>query len=353
MPKTRVLIVDDSAVVRSVINEMLSADADIEVVGEAVDPYDARDKIKQLRPDVLTLDVEMPKMDGITFLRNLMKLNPMPVVMLSTLTQEGAEVTLQALELGAVDFIGKPMASSSDDHLEGFQTDLICKVKAAASASQKLRFRRTRVEPAERIAAPALSATGQARDQLRVIAVGSSTGGTEALRDVLIGLPTNMPPIVVTQHIPASFSERFANRLNTVCDLTVKEAKDGDVLETGHVYIAPGDQHLKVRKHGLRMMCRLDDSGPVNRHQPSVEVLFNSLMEVAPANVTALMLTGMGEDGAKAMKSLADAGAHTIVQDEASSLVWGMPGAAVKYGAAKDVVALQNIAKRLMQHLNR
>ncbi|WP_261843584.1 protein-glutamate methylesterase/protein-glutamine glutaminase [Aliamphritea ceti] len=353
MPKTRVLIVDDSAVVRSVINEMLSADADIEVVGEAVDPYDARDKIKQLRPDVLTLDVEMPKMDGITFLRNLMKLNPMPVVMLSTLTQEGAEVTLQALELGAVDFIGKPMASSSDSHLESFQTDLISKVKAAASASQKLRFRRTRVEPADRIAAPALSAKGQAKDQFRVVAVGSSTGGTEALRDVLIGLPTNMPPIVVTQHIPASFSERFANRLNTVCDLTVKEAQDGDVLETGHVYIAPGDQHLKIRKQGLRMMCRLDDSGPVNRHQPSVEVLFNSLMEIAPANVTALMLTGMGEDGAKAMKSLADAGAHTIVQDEASSLVWGMPGAAVKYGAAKDVVALQNIAKRLMQHLNR
>lgn len=353
MPKTRVLIVDDSAVVRSVINEMLSADADIEVVGEAIDPYDARDKIKQLRPDVLTLDVEMPKMDGITFLRNLMKLNPMPVVMLSTLTQEGAEVTLQALELGAVDFIGKPMASSSDSHLESFQTDLISKVKAAASASQKLRFRRTRVEPVGRIAAPALSAKGQAKDQFRVVAVGSSTGGTEALRDVLIGLPTNMPPIVVTQHIPASFSERFANRLNTVCDLTVKEAQDGDVLETGHVYIAPGDQHLKIRKQGLRMMCRLDDSGPVNRHQPSVEVLFNSLMEIAPANVTALMLTGMGEDGAKAMKSLADAGAHTIVQDEASSLVWGMPGAAVKYGAAKDVVALQNIAKRLMQHLNR
>ncbi len=353
MARTRVLIVDDSAVVRSVINEMLSADADIEVVGEAVDPYDARDKIKQLRPDVLTLDVEMPKMDGITFLRNLMKLNPMPVVMLSTLTQEGAEVTLQALELGAVDFIGKPVASSSDSHLERFQTDLISKVKAAAGASQKLRFRRSRVEPAERLATPVPAVKVQARDQLRVIAVGSSTGGTEALRDVLTTLPANMPPIVITQHIPASFSERFANRLNTVCELTVKEARDGDVLESGHVYIAPGSQHLKIKKHGLKMICRLEDSDPVNRHKPSVEVMFKSLLEMPPANVTAMMLTGMGEDGAKAMKTLADAGAHTIVQDEASSLVWGMPGAAVKYGAAKDVVALQKIAKRLLQHLNR
>ena len=353
MTKTRVLIVDDSAVVRSVINEMLSADADIEVVGEAVDPYDARDKIKQLRPDVLTLDVEMPKMDGITFLRNLMKLNPMPVVMLSTLTQDGADVTLQALELGAVDFIGKPLATSLDSHLENFQSDLINKVKAAAGASQKLRFRRSRTEPAERVAAPALVSKERPGDHLRVIAIGSSTGGTEALRDLLTKLPTNMPPVVITQHIPASFSERFANRLNTVCDLTVKEAKDGDVLETGHVYIAPGAQHLRVKKHGLKMICRLDDSGPVNRHKPSVEVLFDSLLEISPSSVTALMLTGMGEDGAQAMKRLADAGAHTIAQDEASSLVWGMPGAAVKYGAAREVVALQKIAGRLTQHLNR
>lgn len=352
MPKTRVLIVDDSAVVRSVISEMLSADPDIDVVGEAVDPYDAREKIKQLRPDVLTLDVEMPKMDGITFLRNLMKLNPMPVVMLSTLTQEGAEVTLQALELGAVDFIGKPLANSPADQLEHFQSDLTEKVKAAAGAMQKLRFRRTRSEPAAPVEAN-IRVASTAKDQLRVIAIGSSTGGTEALRDILTLLPKNLPPVVITQHIPASFSERFAKRLNTVCELEVKEAKDGDVLETGHVYIAPGSQHLNIKKHGLKMICQLEDSEPVNRHKPSVEVMFNSLLQLEPSSVTALMLTGMGEDGAKAMKSLADAGAHTIAQDEASSLVWGMPGAAVKYGAAKDIVALPNIASKLLKHLSR
>ncbi|WP_415903299.1 protein-glutamate methylesterase/protein-glutamine glutaminase [Neptuniibacter sp. QD29_5] len=349
MEKTRVLIVDDSALVRGVISELLSMDSSIEVVGTAVDPYDARDKIKQLKPDVLTLDIEMPKMDGITFLKNLMKLNPMPVVMLSTLTHEGADATLQSLEIGAVDFIAKPSNTQSDELLEVFQSDLVEKVKAAASASAKLKFRRnTRNSEPKVLSKP--SSVLKGRNKL--IAIGSSTGGTEALHDILSVLPADMPPIVVTQHIPASFSDRFANRLNRNCELTVKEAVHGEVLKSGNVYIAPGDTHLCVKQHGHEYVCALVDSNPVNRHKPSVEVMFNSIIEIDPKNITAIMLTGMGEDGALAMKDLVDKGAHSIVQDEASSLVWGMPGAAVRLGAAKEVVPLNDIAQRLVKHLS-
>ncbi|WP_415900701.1 protein-glutamate methylesterase/protein-glutamine glutaminase [Neptuniibacter sp. QD48_11] len=348
MEKTRVLIVDDSALVRGVISELLSLDPSIEVVGTAVDPYDARDKIKQLKPDVLTLDIEMPKMDGITFLKNLMKLNPMPVVMLSTLTHEGADATLQSLEIGAIDYIAKPSNTQSDDHLELFQSDLVAKVKAAASTSAKLKFNRINREQIAKVVTKAPMA--RARNQL--VAIGSSTGGTEALHHILASLPTNMPPIIVTQHIPASFSDRFANRLNKNCDLNVAEAKAGDVLQPGHVYIAPGDFHLRIKQNGHEFVCVLDDSAPVNRHKPSVEVMFDSIASLDQRNVTTVMLTGMGEDGAMAMKSLVDKGAHSIVQDEATSLVWGMPGAAVRLGAAKEVVPLNDIAQRLVQHLS-
>ncbi|WP_432471779.1 protein-glutamate methylesterase/protein-glutamine glutaminase [Amphritea sp. HPY] len=353
MNKTRVLIVDDSALVRSVISELLANDPSIEVAGTAVDPYDARDKIKQLKPDVLTLDIEMPRMDGITFLRNLMKLNPMPVVMLSTLTHAGAEVTLQALELGAVDFIAKPKATDQSHILAVFESELCNKVKTAAASASKLKFHRKPVAERHLRQAPQI---GPVSDILggkqQVIAIGASTGGTEALAELLIQLPNNIPPIIVTQHIPASFSERFARRLNKLCSLTVKQAEEGDILQPGCVYIAPGSHHLQIRKQGHQLICNLNNGAEVNRHKPSVEVMFDSLLEVTPFKVSAMMLTGMGKDGAKAMKRLFDSGAHTIVQDEASSLVWGMPGAAAKYGAAKEIVSLQKMPAKLTKHLS-
>lgn len=353
MDKTRVLIVDDSALVRSVISELLACDPSIEVAGTAIDPYDARDKIKQLKPDVLTLDIEMPRMDGITFLRILMKLNPMPVVMLSTLTHAGAEVTLQALELGAVDFIAKPKATDQSHILEAFQSELCNKVKTAAASAAKLKFHRKPITERHFRQSPrADSGIEIIGGKQQIIAIGASTGGTEALAELLVQLPPNMPPIIVTQHIPANFSERFAKRLNKLCSLTVKQAEDGDILQSGYVYIAPGSHHLQVRKQGYQILCKLNDAGEVNRHKPSVEVMFDSLLEVTPFKVTALMLTGMGEDGAQSMKRLFDSGAHTIAQDESSSLVWGMPGAVVKYGGAKEIVSLQKMPAKLTRHLS-
>lgn len=349
MEKHKVLIVDDSAVVRKVLMELLSSDPEIEVVATAVDPYDARDKIKEFRPDVLTLDIEMPKMDGITFLRNLMKLNPMPVVMLSSLTHKGAEATLQALELGAVDFMPKPTMSQSDGALKLFQDELRQKVKIAASSAKKLKF----IRPAgEHVAKPVLSAPVGSSGKYELIAVGASTGGTEALRDVLEVLPQNLPPIVVTQHIPASFSERFANRLNSQCAVSVQQVKEGDILKPGNVYIAPGGHHFRVKKQGNMLVGVLDDREPVNRHKPSVEVMFDSLLDSGVTNAISIMLTGMGDDGALAMKRLQDAGVHTIAQDEQSSLVWGMPGMAVKHGGVQEVLALNKISERLIQILS-
>ncbi len=349
MAKVRVLIVDDSAVVRSVLAELLSMDPGIEVVGEAEDPYVARDKIKALRPDVLTLDIEMPRMDGLTFLKNLMRLNPMPVVMLSSLTSEGAEETLYALELGAVDFISKPTVSASDTALEQFQRELISKIKTAAATASKLKFRRTSSTPAPKTASTKPLSFGKHS----LIAMGASTGGTEALREVICGLPAGMPPIVVTQHIPATFSTRFANRLNEQAVLTVKEPAENEVLQPGHVYIAPGSHHLEIKKRGDQLYCHLSDAERVNRHKPSVEVMFKSLLGISPDKVVAVMLTGMGEDGAKAMKELVDAGAHSLVQDEASSMVWGMPGAAYRYGAAKELVSLDKVADKLVRYFSR
>lgn len=351
MQKVRVLIVDDSAVIRQVLTEILNSEPEFEVVGAAVDPFDARDKIKQLKPDVLTLDIEMPRMDGITFLRNLMKLNPMPVVMLSTLTHAGADETLTALEVGAVDFIAKPTVTASDSALLGFQQELIFKVKTAAALTKKLRFKRAVGKTvAQRSRNTALAALEYSKQQ--VIAIGASTGGTEAIREVLHHLPKNLPPIIITQHIPASFSARFAKRLNEQSELEVSEVKQGEVLKPGHAYIAPGSHHLMIKKQGAFLKCHLDDGEPVNRHKPSVEVMFTSLLGLDPSEVIAIMLTGMGDDGAKAMKNLKSAGAHTIVQDELSCLVWGMPKAAVECGAAVDVVDLHKIAPKLVQHLS-
>lgn len=345
MDRIKVLVVDDSALIRQVVTELLSECTDLEVIGTAIDPYDAREKIKELRPDVLTLDVEMPKMDGVTFLRNLMRLHPLPVVMLSTLTTEGADITLEALDVGAVDFVAKPTTDQATG-LAHFQDILIDKVRIAASTGAQLQ--RIKAKRRNEKARAVLEVNTPANSQ-KIIAIGSSTGGTEAVRDLLVTLPANIPPIVITQHIPVTFSERFANRLDGLCQVEVKQAEDGDRLEVGHVYIAPGDKHLTiVRQNGYRV-CRLVDSAPVNRHKPSVDVMYESLLALGEKNVAAILLTGMGQDGAAGMKSLNDGGAHTIAQDQASSLVWGMPGSAVQMGAAKAVLPLDKIGTNVLR----
>jgi two-component system chemotaxis response regulator CheB len=349
--KVRVLVVDDTALVRQVLSELLAADPHIEVVGTAVDAYAARDKIKALNPDVITLDIEMPKMDGLTFLENLMRLRPMPVVMCSTLTERGAEATFKALELGAVDFIAKPKADFADA-IEQYAEEIRSKVKTAACARVRALVARPAFSVAERkdadsvlprVAAPRVAGTG------RIIAIGASTGGTEAVREVLAALPAGMPPIVITQHIPELFSKPFAERLDRSCALTVHEAADGMPIEAGHAYVAPGGRHLLVVREGARTVCRLSDADPVNRHRPSVDVLFRSVANLAGANAIGVILTGMGDDGARGLLELLEAGAPTLAQDEATSVVWGMPGSAVKLGAAAQVLPLGRIAQTLLR----
>lgn len=346
MSKTiRVLIVDDSALVRKLLTEILTQAPGIEVVGVAQDPYIARDKIKALNPDVLTLDVEMPKMDGLTFLGNLMRLRPMPVVMVSSLTAQGAEVTLQALELGAVDFVCKPAIDVSLG-LQAYADELVAKIRAAATA-------RVKTLPARRTSstspiAPARPAIRSFRTTDRIIAIGASTGGTEAIKEVLLGLPPDTPGVVIAQHIPPGFSAAFAERMNRQTGLVVKEAADGDRVMAGHVYIAPGDYHLTLVRDGARYVCRVTHDEHVNRHRPSVDVLFRSVAKAAGANATAALLTGMGADGAAGLKELREIGVHTIAQNEETSVVWGMPGEAVKRSAAEQVLPLQDIAAALL-----
>lgn len=355
--KTKVLIVDDSALVRKLMTDILNSDPELEVVGTAIDAHAAREKIKQLHPDVITLDIEMPKMDGITFLKNLMRLNPLPVIMVSTLTEKGAEVTLDALDAGAIDFVSKPKIDVSNT-LEEYSDEIISKVKAAA----KVRVRRYEANRSNSARSVNGSSNGAAVKSVngssgksrhfkttdKIIAIGASTGGTEAIREVLEKLPITAPGIVITQHIPEYFSKAFADRVNLSCAITVSEAKDGDIVLPGHAYIAPGNKHLLVRKDGARWRCKLTDADPVNRHRPSVDVLFNSVAECAGQNALGVILTGMGKDGARGLKIMRDAGANTIAQDEASSVVWGMPGSAVELNAASEILPLNKIGDKLM-----
>lgn len=340
--KIRLLIVDDSAIVRQVLTEIFNATDDIEVVGTALDPLIARDKIKALNPDVLTLDIEMPRMDGVTFLGNLMRLRPMPVVMISTLTEKGADITFKALELGAVDFVAKPKVNVKTE-LAKYSAEVCDKVRAAAKARIK------GAGLAAKSSKPTVKRAAVARtNNKQIIAIGSSTGGTEAIKELLAGLPADSPPIVITQHIPKSFSGPFSKRLNDMCELTVVEAETGMLVEPGHVYIAPGNGHLIIMKKGARYTCVINDGPAVNRHKPSVDVMFRSLLECSPKDVHAVMLTGMGSDGAQGMLELLQAGAKTAAQDEPSSVVWGMPGSAVKLSAVQTVLPLKKIAGHLV-----
>jgi len=339
----RVLVVDDSALIRRLLTEMLESQPDIEVVGAARDPYDAREQIKALDPDVLPLDVEMPRMDGITFLRNLMRLRPMPVVMVSSLTESGGDITLDALALGAVDFVTKPDADVAHSLAE-YTDEIADKVRAASRARvQKMTDQPRR--PGRQLAS---ARSGGFRTTDRLIAIGASTGGTEAIRDVLEQMPPDCPGIVIAQHIPGGFSAAFARRMDENTALTVFEARDGQRILPGHAYIAPGGYHLKVERDGARYICRLSSGALVNRHRPSVDVLFRSVAEQAGKSTAAALLTGMGKDGAEGLLALREAGAWTVAQDEDSSVVWGMPGEAARIGAACDVLPLDRIAERLL-----
>jgi two-component system, chemotaxis family, protein-glutamate methylesterase/glutaminase len=349
----KVLVVDDSALVRKLLSAMLDRAAGIEVVGTANDPYAAREKIKRINPDVITLDVEMPRMDGLTFLENLMRLRPMPVVMVSSLTQRGADVTLRALELGAIDFVAKPRVDIAGT-LEDYEQELVAKVRAAAGARvvPRLTARTARtVDERHSTSAvlPALTARSLLRTSERIVAVGASTGGTEAIRELLAEMPPDAPAIVISQHIPAAFSKAFAERMNRCSAMSVCEAQDGQQILQGHAYIAPGDRHLLVERDGARYLCRLSEGPHVNRHRPSVDVMFRSVAQHAGPNAVGVILTGMGDDGARGLKEMMERGAGTIAQDEASSVVWGMPGNAVRLGAAMHVLPIQHIAVQVLK----
>lgn len=349
-PRVRVLIIDDSAYARQIMTEILRADPGIEVIGCASDAHVAREMIRQLNPDVLTLDVEMPRMDGLTFLRNLMRLRPMPVVMVSSLTERGAEVTLEALALGAVDFLPKPHIDLGVT-MRDYAVELVSKVKAAArvvrpmatSAGRKATRTATPAGPPQAARSPAQVSTTDV-----VLAIGASTGGTEAIRELVSGLPADAPGTVITQHIPRAFSSAFARRLDECSALRVQEAVDGQQILPGHVFVAPGDSHLRVQRYGARYVCRLDQGALVNRHRPSVDVLFESVAQAAGARCIGILLTGMGRDGAQGLLQMRGAGSQTIAQDEASSVVWGMPGEAVTLGAAQLVLPLTAIAAKLI-----
>lgn len=346
--KIRVLIVDDSALVRQMLSAIINEAPDMEVVGTASDPYIAREQIKLKNPDVLTLDVEMPRMDGITFLRNLMRLRPMPVLMISSLTEQGADITLEALSLGAVDFVAKPkldVARGLEDYAEQIREKLRIAARARVTALEGLRA------TGRKTADAVLAKKGPPkhfRTTDQIIAIGASTGGTEAIKEVLVALPADCPAVVIAQHIPEAFSASFAKRMDSLSALKVTEASHGEQILPGHAYIAPGSHHLLVARSGARYVCELSDGPPVNRHRPSVDVLFRSVAQNVGRNAIGAILTGMGADGADGLLEMRKAGAFTVAQDEATSVVWGMPGEAVKRDAASAVHPLQSIAGALL-----
>ncbi|MDT8282407.1 MAG: chemotaxis response regulator protein-glutamate methylesterase [Gammaproteobacteria bacterium] len=344
--KIRVLIVDDSALTRKILTEIFSSDSDIEVIGTARDPYIAREKIKLLNPDVLTLDVEMPKMNGINFLKNLMRLRPMPVIMVSSLTQKGADVALEALGLGAVDYVGKPDVSN-EANLSDYASEIISKVKIAASTHNTNTILQTQRNGKPQPKNTSLKESINKNCTQAIVAIGASTGGTEAIKELLCELQPGAYSVVIVQHIPKAFSKAFADRVNKISALEVVEAQDNQKILPGHAYIAPGDHHLEIIKKDISYYCRLNDGEPYNRHKPSVDILFNSVSAVAGNDSIGVLLTGMGADGAYGLKEIQSSGAITIAQDEQSSIVWGMPGEAVKLQAADYVLPLNKITAKL------
>lgn len=354
MKKIRVLVVDDSALVRSLLAEIINRQSDMECVGAANDPLVAREMIRELNPDVLTLDIEMPRMDGLDFLGRLMRLRPMPVLMISTLTERGAEATMKALELGAVDFVSKPRLGVVDG-LGELSAQIVDKVRVAAKAN----VRRASSAPVTDASSPReRSAPSQPIGALRsnfstekLVFIGASTGGTEAIKDILIRLPADFPAVLVTQHMPPGFTKTFAARLNGLSKLAVREAVNGERLLPGHAYIAPGGMQFRVDRSGANYLAVVEDGPPVNRHKPSVEVLFKSAAKLVGRNACGVLLTGMGNDGAKALREMKDAGSYNYVQDEASCIVFGMPREAILHGAADEILPPAQIAEALMSRV--
>ncbi|KGV44587.1 cheB methylesterase family protein [Burkholderia pseudomallei MSHR4012] len=351
--KIKVLCVDDSALIRSLMTEIINSQPDMEVCATAPDPLVARELIKQYNPDVLTLDVEMPRMDGLDFLEKLMRLRPMPVVMVSSLTERGSEITLRALELGAVDFVTKPRVGIRDGMLD-YSEKLADKVRAASRARV-----RQNPQPHAAAAAAAHGHAGAAAPLInnplvsteKLIIVGASTGGTEAIREVLTPLPPDAPAVLIAQHMPPGFTRSFAQRLNGLCRISVKEAEHGERVLPGHAYIAPGHAHLLLARSGANYIAHLSDEPPVNRHRPSVDVLFRSAAQHAGKNALGVILTGMGRDGAAGLLEMKKAGAYTFAQDEASCVVFGMPREAIAMGGVDDVAPLSDMSRRIMARL--
>ncbi|MBV8464399.1 MAG: chemotaxis response regulator protein-glutamate methylesterase [Burkholderiales bacterium] len=343
----RVVVVDDSLLMRKVLSEILNSESDIEVIGTAPDPYAARELIRALSPDVVTLDIEMPKMNGLDFLDKLMRLKPTPVVMISTLTAQGSDTALRALELGAVDCVAKPRLDVSRGVRE-LGEEIVDKVRTASHARLAPRAVAT-----PRPAKPAITHGGASShaQHTRLVAVGASTGGTQALQTFLLQLPAAMPPVVVVQHMPPAFTQPFARRLDGICALTIKEAEHGERLQPGHVYIAPGDYHLALERQGGYLHCKLLATDRVNRHRPSVDVLFESVAELVGHRSIGVIMTGMGADGAQGMLAMKRAGSYNLAQDEASSVVYGMPKEAVKAGGVDKVLSLDHLADEVLKQL--
>ena len=347
----RVLVIDDSALIRSVLREIIGSQPDMEVVGVAPDPIVAREMIRRLDPDVLTLDVEMPRMDGLDFLEKLMRLRPMPVVMVSTLTERGSEITMRALELGAVDFVTKPKLSIQHG-MQDYADAIADKIRAAARA----RIRRTPpAATAGNAAAPALlqSLGNPLASSEKLIIIGASTGGTEAIKEFLIQMPPDCPGILIVQHMPEGFTRSFAQRLNSLCRIAVAEATHGERVLPGHAYLAPGHSHLLLARSGANYVTALDQGPPVNRHRPSVDVLFRSAALQAGKNAVGVILTGMGRDGAAGMLEMRQAGAWNVAQDEASCVVFGMPREAIAAGATHETAPLKDLPGMVLGHLAR
>ena len=346
--KIKVLVIDDSALIRSLLTEIINSQKDMEVIGAAPDPLIARDMIKALNPDVLTLDVEMPKMDGLDFLEKLMRLRPMPVVMVSTLTEKGNEITMRALELGAIDFVTKPKMSITEGMHE--YTDIIAdKIRAAAQAKMTSLPRQAIVKNGAVVAPTMLRNPLISSEKLLII--GASTGGTEAIKAFLLQMPSDCPGILITQHMPAGFTKSFANRLDSLCQISVKEAVGGERILPGHAYIAPGDKHLLLARSGANYVTQLSDAPPVSRHKPSVDVLFDSAANFGGKNVIGVILTGMGKDGAVGMLNMKEAGAHNFAQNEESCVVYGMPREAVAHGGVHEVAHLNDLPKLVLEYL--